>query len=90
MYGVDIAAVELHALYDFAVGLSGLGLLNGDNAVCGDLFHSLCDQSADLRSSPEEIAAYAGDVAGAVDVLGILSDQLSTAAVDSLLDAAAA
>ena len=33
MYGVDVAAVELHAFYDLAVGLSRLGFFNGDNAV---------------------------------------------------------
>ena len=43
----DIAAVELHALYDFGIGLSRLALFNGDHAVSAYLFHRLSDQAAD-------------------------------------------
>ena len=45
--GGDVAAVELHALHDLAVGLGGLGLLHGDDAVVGDLLHGLGDELAD-------------------------------------------
>ena len=83
----NIAAVELHALYDLRIGLSGLGLLNGDNAVGGDLLHSLCDQSADLVRAGGD-SAYAGDVTGAVYGLGILCDRFNSS-LDCLGDAAA-
>ena len=45
--GAEIAAVKLHAFNDLAVGLCGLGLLNGDNAVLRNLLHSFGDQGAD-------------------------------------------
>ena len=68
----NIAAVELHALYNLRIGLSGLGLLNGDNAVGGDLLHSLGDQVADAHPQPEEIAPTRAMSPRAVDGLGIL------------------
>ena len=71
--GGDIAAVELHALDDLAVGLGGLGLLNGDDAVGGDLFHGLGNQLADGLIAGRD-GAHAGDVLGAVDGLGVLLD----------------
>ena len=37
----DIAAVELHALDDLGIGLGGLALLDGDDAVLADLLHRL-------------------------------------------------
>lgn len=46
---------------NFRVGLSGLGLLNGDYAVGGNLLHSLCDQGADLVGAGGD-SAYTGDV----------------------------
>ena len=60
--GGDIAAVELHAFHDLAVGLSGLGLLNGDDAVGGDLLHGVGDQLADLLVAGGD-SAHTGDVA---------------------------
>ena len=85
--GGEITAVELHAFDYFAVGFGGLGLLNGDNAVCGDLFHSVCDQGTDHLVTCGD-SAYAGDVCSAVDLLGI-SGEVCDGAVYSLLDTAA-
>ncbi|CAN3996533.1 Cell division protein ZapA, partial [Dysosmobacter welbionis] len=46
--GGDIAPVKLHALHDLGIGVGGLGLLNGDDAVGRDLLHGVGDQLADL------------------------------------------
>ena len=43
--GTDIASVKLHAFYHVELGHHGLGLFDGDNAILGDLFHSVCDHS---------------------------------------------
>ncbi len=45
--GCDVAAVEHHALDDLAVGVGSFALLDGDDAVGGDLLHRLGDQLAD-------------------------------------------
>ena len=45
----DIAAVELHSFYKIQLSLHGLGLLDGDNAILGNLLHSICDHLADFR-----------------------------------------
>ena len=71
--GGDIAPVELHAFHDLAVGLSGLGLLNGDDAVGGNLLHGIGDQLADLLVAAGN-SADTGDVVGAVHLLGLLLD----------------
>ena len=60
--GGDIAAVELHALDNLGVGLGGLGLLNGDHAVGGDLLHGLGDQLADVLVAAGD-GADTGDIA---------------------------
>ena len=60
--GGDVAAVELHAFDDLGVGLgSGLVLLDGDNAVGGDLLHCVSDQLADLSVAGRD-GANTGDV----------------------------
>ena len=43
----NVAAVKLHAFHNVAVSFRGLGLFNGDNAVCRDLFHRVRNQLAD-------------------------------------------
>src|SRR5699024_8418713 len=73
--GGDVAPVELHALDDLAVGLGGLGLLHGDDAVVGDLLHGLGDQLADDLVAGGH-GAHAGDVVRAVDLLGVGLDGL--------------
>ena len=83
----DITAVELHALNNLRVGLSGLGLLNGDYAVGGNLLHSLCDQGADLVGAGGD-SAYTGDVVRAVNLLGVLSNRCNSS-LDCLGDTAA-
>ena len=45
--GGEIAAVELHAFDDVELGLGGLGLLDGDDALVADLLHRLGDHLAD-------------------------------------------
>ena len=45
--GREIAAIELHALDDVELGLSGLGLLDRDHALVADLFHRIGDHLAD-------------------------------------------
>ena len=72
----DIAAVELHALDNLRVGLSGLGLLNGDYAVSGNLLHSLCDQGADFSSEPEEIAPTRAMSFVPFNLLGVRGNRL--------------
>src|SRR5690606_8055658 len=46
--GADVALVELHALDDVELGVEGLRLLDGDDAVAADLVHGVGDQLADL------------------------------------------
>src|SRR4051812_3846719 len=43
----QVAAVELHAFDHFQLGLHGLGLFHGDDAVFADLLHGLGDDLAD-------------------------------------------
>ena len=62
--GGEVAAVKLHALDHIAVGLGGLALLDGDDAVLADLLHGLGDQGADQLVAGGD-GADAGDVLGA-------------------------
>ena len=48
-------------------------LLNGDNAVVGDLIHGICDERADELVAGGH-SAHAGDVVGAVDLLALGAD----------------
>ena len=66
-----VAAVKLHAFNDLAVGICGLGLLNGNNAVLRDLLHSLGDQSADDIVAAGD-SADTGDITAAGNGLGNL------------------
>src|SRR5699024_10618002 len=86
--GAQVAAVELHAFHDLAVGLGGgLVLLDGDDAVGGDLLHGLGDQAADLRVARRD-GAHAGDVVAVLDLLAVALDGLHSSG-DSLAHAAA-
>ncbi|CAN3968879.1 putative HTH-type transcriptional regulator yybR, partial [Dysosmobacter welbionis] len=71
--GGDIAPVKLHALHDLGIGVGGLGLLNGDDAVGRDLLHGVGDQLADLLVAGGH-STDTGDVLGAVHGLGLLLD----------------
>ncbi len=44
----DIATVKLHAFYQIQLGVHGLGLLDGDDAILGNLLHGISDHLADL------------------------------------------
>ena len=46
--GRDVAAVELHALNDFELGLDALRLFDRDDAFVADLLHGFRDHFADL------------------------------------------
>ena len=84
----EVAAVELHAFHDLVVGLSGgLVLLNGDNAIGGDLLHSLGDQTADLGVACRN-SADAGDIVAVLHLLAVSLDGLNSLG-NSLAHAAA-
>ena len=68
--GGDIAAVELHALDHFELGLERLGLLDGDHAVIADLFHGLGDHAADFLVAVGGDGADLGDLLARGDLLG--------------------
>ena len=95
--GREVAAVELHALDDFELGLQGLRLFDGDDAVLADLLHGLGDDGADGGVGVGGDGADLGDhVAG--DGLGELGERsadddavliaLADDGFDGLVDAA--
>ena len=61
--GREIAAVELHALDDFELGLEALGLLDRDDALVADLLHGLGDHVADRLLAVGRDGADLGDLA---------------------------
>ena len=74
--GGQVAAVKLHTFHDLIVGLGGgLVLLDGDNAVRGDLLHSLGDQTADLGVTGRD-GADAGDIVAVLHLLAVSLDGL--------------
>lgn len=83
--GGDVASVELHALDNLCLGLCNLRLLNGDNAVGGDLLHSVGNDSADILVSGGN-GGYSRDVLGALNRLRVGLDSLDSG-VNGLLDA---
>ena len=83
----DIALVELHALDDLGIGLGGLALLDGDDAVLADLLHRLGDELADVFVTGRD-RADTRDVARAAHGLGVRADGVDSR-VGRLLDAAA-
>ena len=82
-YGRQIAAVELHALDDFELGLGGLGFLDGDDAFIADLLHRFGEEAADLGIAIGRDGADLGDLVIVGDVarvgLQFLHDIASTA-----------
>ncbi|CAM5587212.1 hypothetical protein ATER59S_05216 [Aquamicrobium terrae] len=85
--GAEIAAVELHALDDFKLGLGGLGLLDGDDAFVADLLHGFRQKAADLGVAIGRDGAHLGDLVVLRDLAGI-GLQLGHDGVDGLVDAA--
>ena len=83
----DIAAVELHALDDLGIGLGGLALLDGDDAVLADLLHGLGNELADVLVTGRD-RADTRDVAAAAHGLGVGADGID-GRLGRLLDAAA-
>ena len=80
-----ITSVELHTFYQVQLGLHGLGLFNGDNAVLGNLLHSVCNHLADfiIRCGNR---CYSCDISLALNRLGHLLDSLNSC-IGSLLHA---
>ena len=71
--GREIAAIELHALDDFELGLEALGLLDRDHALVADLLHRLGDHVADLALAIGGDGADLGDLVGGRDLLASAS-----------------
>jgi hypothetical protein len=67
--GREIAAVELHALDHFELGLERLGLLDRDDALIADLLHGVGDHVADLALAIGRDRADLGDLLGGLDLL---------------------
>ena len=57
----QVAAIELHALDPLDLGLEGLALLDGDDAILADLLGRLGDHLADLGV---EVRGHGGDLLG--------------------------
>ncbi len=68
--GREIAAVELHALDHFHLGLEAARLLDGDDAVLADLLHGVGDDLADLGVVVRRDGADRRDLLVALDRLG--------------------
>ena len=66
----EVAAVELHALDHFHLGLEAACLLDGDDAVLADLLHGVGDDLADLGVVVRRDGADRGDLLVALDRLG--------------------
>ena len=86
--GREIAAVELHALDDFQLGVEALGLLDRDDALVADLLHGFGDHVADGLLAVGRDGADLGDLARVLDLLGALGDLLDDLG-NRLVDAAA-
>ena len=80
----DIAAVKLHAFYQIQLGLHGLGLLNGDDAVLGNLLHGICHHLAYALIASGN-AGYLSDLALAGYHRGLCLDGLYSG-INSLAD----
>ena len=68
--GRNVATIKLHALNHLTGGLSGLGLLNGNHAVSGYLFHSLSNQFANHLVCSGN-SCHTGDIIAAADCLAL-------------------
>ena len=83
--GGDIASVELHAFNQVQLGQHGLALFDGDDAVLGDLLHSVRYHLADLCVAGRD-RCHILNVRFAVDGCAHLFDSLDSS-VCSLLHA---
>ena len=81
----QVTAVELHTFDDVAGGLGGLGLFDGDDAVCGNFVHGVGDQLTDIFIGGRD-GGDSRDVCGAGDGLGVGLDGFD-GSVDCGLDA---
>ena len=70
--GRDVAAVELHALDHFELGLERLCFLDRDHALVADLLHRIGNETTDLRVTVGRDSADLGDLLVRGDVLGVL------------------
>src|SRR5690606_31106117 len=84
--GADVALVELHAFDDVELGVEGLRLLDGDDAVAADLVHGVGDQAADLGV----VGGDRGDLGDGLAVLDAAGHGLDAldGGLDGLVDAA--
>src|SRR4051812_25854831 len=83
----DVAAVELHALDDFKLGLQALGLFNRDDAFVADPLHGVGEELADFGVAVGRDGADLGDFLVRGDLLGVLL-QLRDDVLDREVDAA--
>ena len=83
----EIAAVELHALDDFKLGLQRLRFLDGDDALVADLLHGAGDHLADLALAVGGDGADLGDLGVGADLLGARLDVVDDG-LDGQIDAA--
>ena len=74
----DITSVKLHTFYQIQLCLHGLGFLDGDNAVVGNLFHRICNHLTNFIACCRN-RCNSCDVVLAVDLAGSSSAMASTA-----------
>ena len=84
--GGDISSVELHALDYLAVGFRCFGFFNGNDAILGNLLHSLGYELADNLVAGG-YCTDPGDILGSGNGLGVILYSLDSSS-DSLLDTA--
>src|SRR5690349_2033940 len=70
--GRDVAAVELHALEHFELGLERLSLLNRDHAFVADPLHRIGDEPTNLCIATGRDSANLGDLLVRGNFFGVL------------------
>src|SRR5436190_19937122 len=85
--GRDVAAVELHALDHFELGLERLGFLNRDDALVADLLHGVSEELAYFHVPIGGDGADLGDFLVRGDLLGVL-DEIGDHGFNSQIDTA--
>ena len=70
--GRDVAAVELHSLDHFQLGLQRCRLLHGDDALVADFLHCIGEEPTDLGVAVGRDGADLGDFVVGGDFLGVL------------------
>jgi len=85
--GGDVAAVELHALHDFKLGLKRLCFFDGDHALIADLVHRLGNHLTDFRLAIGRDCADLGNFRRGLHYLGLARDVLHDSG-DCEIDAA--